>query len=331
MKNVGIGIVGAGYAGNVHAEILSKNPSVKLVAICESRPDDARLFNHRYGTKIYQDYNELLSDAEIDAVYITTPNFLHARQAIAAVEGGKDVFSEKPMATSLEEAKDVLEKVSKSGAKYQIGLSRRFWPVYKFVKGLIDSGALTPHLADIKMSRGELKRPSWVSDEKASGGFLFESVLHILDLVRWLMGDVDAVSCDARSSIYAQLDDFAIVMKTADRRIASITSSAHATWVFPFERVELYGDHSCVITEEMTRVTYSSGLEKEVEVRDFSQMPRNRSWGFEEEDKLFVDSILSDSRTPVDEVQAYRSIELVEACYRSVRKGGPIRLPLQTP
>jgi len=328
MGKVGIGIVGAGYAGNVHAENLSKNPGVELMAICESRPDDARLFSNRYGAKIYTDYRELLSDTEIDAVYITTPNYLHAQQAIAAMEKGKNVFSEKPMATSLGEAREVLNVAGRAGVKYQIGLSRRFWPVYKYVKGLIDDGALNPYLADVKMSRGELRKPSWVSDEKVSGGFLYESVLHILDLIRWLMGDIDTVYCEAKSSVYTQLDDFAIILKTADRKMASITSSAHATWVFPFERVELYGDHSCVITEEMAKVTYSSGLEKEVEIRDFSQLPRNRSWGFEEEDGLFVDSILYDKKITVDEIEAYKSIELVEACYGSARKGGPTRLPL---
>lgn len=328
MKQAGIGIVGGGYAGNLHAEILSKNPRAKLVAICESRPDDAKLFSHRYGAKAYSDFSELLADVEIDAVYITTPNFLHAQQAIAAMEMGKDVFSEKPMATSIEEAKKVLEMARRAGVRYQIGLSRRFWPVYKFIRGLIDRGSLTPYLADIKMSRGELKKPSWVAEDKASGGFLFESVLHILDLVRWLMGEVETVSCDARSSVYKQLDDFIIVLKTSNLAMASITSSAHATWIFPFERVELYGDHSCVISEEMTRVSYSSGLEKEVEVHDFSQLPRTRAWGFEEEDGLFVDAILSAAKTPVDEVEAYKSIELVEACYRSARKGEPVRLPL---
>ena len=63
-------------------------------------------------------------------------------------------------------------------------------------------------------------------------------------------------------------------------------------------------------------------------VHDFSQVPKNRSWGFEEEDKLFIDSILLERKTAVDEFEAYKSIELVEACYRSARTGQEIELPL---
>jgi len=328
MRKVGIGVLGAGYAGNVHAEILSRDQRAKIVAVCESDPEAARLFGFRYGAKVYSAYHDLLSDPEVEAVYITTPNYLHSEQAIAAMNEGKNVFSEKPMAINLEEARKVLETAKRSGMKYQIGLSRRFWPVYKFVKELIDFGKLTPHLADIKMSRGELKRPSWVSDQKSSGGFLFESVLHVLDLARWLMGEIKTISCSATSSVYTQLDDFAIVMKTERGKIVTVTSSAHASWIFPFERVEIYGDHSCIITEEATRVSYSDGLESEVVVHDFSQVPKNRSWGFEEEDKLFIDSILLERKTAVDEFEAYKSIELVEACYRSARTGQEIELPL---
>jgi myo-inositol 2-dehydrogenase/D-chiro-inositol 1-dehydrogenase len=328
LKPIGIGILGGGYAGNVHAENLSKDPRAKLVAICESRSDEARLFSCRYNTRAYAAYQDLLSDPEVEAVYITTPNALHSQQAISAIKAGKNVFCEKPMAITLEGAKEVLEAVRGSGVKYQIGLSRRFWPVYKFIRRLIERESLTPYLCDIKMSRGELKRPIWVGDDRVSGGFLFESVLHVLDLVRWLVGDVSAVSCHATSSIYPQLDDFAMVLRTSNGRLASVTSSAHATWAFPFERVEIYGDHCCVMTEEATKVIYSSGLEKEVEVHDFSQLPRNRLLGFEEEDGLFVDSILTDKKAAVDEVEAYRSIELVEACYRSARSGESVKLPL---
>ncbi|MBO3803609.1 MAG: Gfo/Idh/MocA family oxidoreductase, partial [Candidatus Brockarchaeota archaeon] len=278
--------------------------------------------------KVYTAYEDMLSDREVVAVYVTTPNYRHSRQAVEAMRAGKNVFSEKPMAINLEGARDVLETARRSGVKYQIGLSRRFWPVYKFVKELIESGALAPHLADIKMSRGELKKPGWVSDPKASGGFLFESVLHVLDLARWLMGEIETVYCSAISSVYDQLDGFAIVMKTEKGKIATVTSSAHASWAFPFERVEVYGDHSCVITEEASRVAYSRGLDSEVVVRDFCQVPRNVCWGFEEEDKLFLDSILSGKKAAVDEFEAYKSVELVEACYRSARIGKEVKLPI---
>lgn len=85
----------------------------------------------------------------------------------------------------------ILDKARQSGRVYQVGLNRRFAPVYKYAKELITAGDITPYLAHIKMNRGELKNPPWVSDTSITGGFLYESTFHLLDMCRFLMGEVD--------------------------------------------------------------------------------------------------------------------------------------------
>jgi len=326
---VNVGIVGAGYAGSIHAETLNKNKRVKIIAVSDCNRGAARSLAARFGAKTYVSHQDLTSDRDVEAVFITSPNAYHAEQAVQALENGKHVFCEKPMATSLEGAGDIVRAVEKSGMKYQIGHSRCFWPVYKKIKELIEMGELTPYVADAKMVRGELKNPSWVADPKISGGFLYESTINMLYLLRWFLGDVTEVWSLARSNLYKdQLDDFVISLQFRDGGIASVNSSAHASWTSPFERVEIFGDHSCAMTEEAVRITYCPGLNKEIVIHDFSQLARLESWGFVEEDKEFINALVEDREVAVDLHEGYKAVELVEACYRSAKLGKPVSLPL---
>jgi myo-inositol 2-dehydrogenase/D-chiro-inositol 1-dehydrogenase len=107
-----------------------------------------------------------------------------------------------------------------------------------------------------------------------------------------------------------------------------IFSSGHASWIVPFERVEVIGDHSCIITEELNRISYTLGLDKPTEVQEFHYLPQPVSWGVEEEDRLFVDSVLQGKPPKVTVHDGCKSVELIEACYRSVESGKTVKLPL---
>lgn len=326
MDKVGIGIIGAGYAGLMHAEAISRDERARLIAIADPSKEAIRAFSSKYSVNEYTDYHELVDDHDVDAIFVASPNGLHAEHALYAVSRSKSVFSEKPMAIALGDARGIAEEVAKRGTIYQFGLTRRFWPVYKFVKSLIERKELVPYLADIKMARGDLSKPSWVKDTSISGGFLRESVIHVLDLSRWFLGDIVEVRCLARRSVYEQLDDFAITTIHNGDRIATVTSSGHASWAFPFERVELFGDHSCVMTEESNRVLFSPGNEAEMTAKDYSQLPRLIALGFLEEDQAFISSIVNKSKPPVTEKDALSAMEIVSACYESAEKDKPVRL-----
>ncbi len=326
VDKVGVAIIGAGYAGLMHAEAVSKDERAELLALADPMKPAVLSFTSRYRIKGYTDYHEMIDSPEVDAVIIASPNAFHAEQALYAVSKSKAVFSEKPMAIALSDARRIVEEVSRQKTIYQFGLTRRFWPVYKFVKDLIDNGKLVPYLADIKMARGDLSRPSWVKDESISGGFLRESVIHVLDLSRWLLGDMVEVRCVARKNVYTQLDDFAITTLHKGNRVATVTSSGHASWAFPFERVELFGDHCCVMTEESTRVLFSPRNEAEMTVKDYSQLPKLAQLGFLEEDHEFISSVVNRMKPPVTEKDALSAMEIVSACYESAETDRPVRL-----
>lgn len=329
MERIGIGIVGAGHMGGVHARILTRDERVRIVGVCDAVKEKAELLAKPYNAKEYLNHQDLVKDPDIDAVYVTTPNAHHVEPVLCAIEYGKHIFSEKPMSTDLESSKRVLEAVKMSNVKYQVGHNRRFCPVYQKAKELVTRRKVIPYIADVKMVRGELQRPPWVGDPKVSGGFLYESVIHVLDLLRWLIGEVTEVNCLAKANVYInQPNDFVISLKFGDNRIASITASGHATWAFPFERIEIYGDHSCLITEEVSKISCSLGLEREIHSWDFSKLPMEETWGYEEEDRLFIDALLGKGKIPVDAHEGYKAVELVEACYRSAETGRSVELPL---
>jgi myo-inositol 2-dehydrogenase / D-chiro-inositol 1-dehydrogenase len=323
-----LGIIGAGYMGTVHAKNLMTDGRVKIIGVADVVTSKAEALAQLVEGRTFPSAEALL-DAGVEAVYVCTPNTLHTEAVLTALQGNIHVFSEKPMATTLHEAAQILHAAHANGAHYQIGHNRRFAPVYKFAKQKILEG-FGPTSANVKMNRGELKHPPWVADRRVTGGFLYESTVHLLDMIRWLMGEVVDVECRARASIYNELDDFVMLLTFASGQHCAFSSCAHTSWAFPFERVELYGDHAQIITEEMEKVAYAPGLGQALVQHDFFQLSMPDKWGYREEDTLFVDAILEGKSPPVTAEDGYKAIELVEACYRSAQHDGArIRLPLE--
>jgi len=332
MTEVGVGIVGSGHAGSVHAQVLSADNRVKLVGVADMNQDAAEALAAKHGAKPYNNHIALIDEDSVQAVFITSPNAFHAEHALYAIRRGKHVFSEKPMATSVADAKRIVDALREARAKYQVGHNRRFWPVYKKVKSMIETRALKPHMASARIIRGELKRPSWVSDPKISGGFIYESIIHVLDALRWLLGDVTEVYAFGKANVYEdQVNDISMLLKFKEDRFASLACSGHTSWITPVERVEVFGDHSCVVIEEPWKFAHSPGLDAEIVTYDFSQLSRGTmgwAWGFAEEDRHFIDSLVNDTKTVVNEMDGYRAVEIAEACYRSISSARPVQLPL---
>jgi myo-inositol 2-dehydrogenase/D-chiro-inositol 1-dehydrogenase len=259
-----------------------------------------------------------------------TPNVYHYDALKYALSKKLNIFCEKPMVIKLEHARDLVDRVNSTGVIFQVGHNRRFSLVYKRVKELIESHKIKPYMVIMKMVTGELQRPAWGADPKISGGHLYDTTLHMLDMARWLFGEVKEVSCRAEANVYTGiLNDFWINFKHESGLQVPIFSSGHASWIVPFERVEVIGDHSSVITEEMNRVSYTLQLDAPTQVEEFHYLPQTVSWGVEEEDRLFLDAITEGrDKTPVTVEDGYKVIELIEACYRSADSGKTIQLPL---
>jgi myo-inositol 2-dehydrogenase/D-chiro-inositol 1-dehydrogenase len=314
-----VGILGAGHMGSVHAGILARDDRVKIAAVADLLPEKREALAQRVGGDSFPDVDSIL-DSGIEVLYITTPNTTHAVPTIKALQRGVHVFCEKPFATSVEEAEKILEAFGQSKVVYQGGHNRRFAPNYRFVKERIEQG-FTPFLANIKMNDGDLKDPPWLSDRKKTGGFLYETTIHLLDLALWLMGDAVEVRAVAKSNLYPDLVDWAILMTFDQERMGVLTSSGHASWHLPTERVEIVGDHASLITEGLDVAIHSKGLAQPVESVSFAQLPNESKWGYVQEDDAFIASIMENRPSSFSVEEGLKIVRLIDACYRSAETG----------
>lgn len=314
-----IGLIGAGGVATIHAEILSHDSRAQIHSAYDIVPDRAQTLTTQFGGKPASSLDNLLDAC--DAVYICTPNTTHVDIALAALAAGKHVFAEKPFALTLEDALRLRNKVREAGVTFQLGHNRRFAPVYKFLKEAIDEGTLAPLSVHAKMNRGELVNPSWVWDARLTGGFLYETPVHMFDLMRFFFGDVEWVQVAARAHEHNELDDFSILLGFRSGLQATMKTFAHASWHFPFERFEVYGMHSTYETFEMERISVTKGLDAATVTHDFSHSSQSAKWGYIEEDRLFLDALEGKCSPPVTEEDGYRVVELMDACYKSALDG----------
>lgn len=318
MTNVRVGIIGAGYIGGVHTGILARDERVRVAEVFDVDLARAERLALTCSARVARSVESLIGS--VDAVFITTPNTRHTEIALAAILAGKHVFCEKPMATSMREAAEVRDAASASAAVFQVGHNRRFAPVYATLRRLITEEGL-PHSAHIKMNRGELKNPEWVGDSSITGGFLYETTIHMFDMMRFLFGDVSEMTALGSRHEYGEIDNFSVLLHFKNGMHATLCSSAESGWLFPFERVEVFGGHRTFATREMEALIVSEGLSGEHATHSMHQLPKEEKWGYTQEDRAFIDCIVGGNKAPVTATDGYKSVELVDACYRAVQSG----------
>jgi myo-inositol 2-dehydrogenase/D-chiro-inositol 1-dehydrogenase len=323
MIKLKIGFLGVGYIAGVHASILVRDERVQIAAVHDVIKDRAEQLAHSAGARVAHSVAEVL--AICDAIYITTPNTKHTELAILAAEERKHVFCEKPMATSVVDAQRIVKIAEKSGKVFQVGHNRRFAPVYVELKRMLKE-TFNPHSAHVKMNRGELLNPEWVGDPNITGGFLYETTIHMFDMMRFLFGEVKTVKAAGSAHEYAETDDFSVLLEFQNGMHATVASSADASWLFPFERIEVFCHHATIVTREMESLVCSEGLSGRHIEHSMHQLSKEERWGYAQEDRAFFDSIVGELPPAVTVFDGFKSVELVDAVYESVRTGQLITL-----
>ncbi len=324
MDKVKIGIIGTGYIGNVHGRIYSRDERAEVSALFDIVPERAERTAKAVGGKVCSSRKELLENC--DAVLVCSPNKTHKEIALHAIAEGRHVFCEKPFAIGLENAKKLLATANQSNKIFQVGHNRRFAPVYARLKELVSAD--TPHSAHIKMNRGELKNPVWTGDTKVTGGFLYETTIHLFDMMRFQFGEISELAAYGSQHEYPEIDEFSIILKFKNGFHCTFASSSDASWHFPFERIEVFFHHRTILTEEMERLFDSNGFDHKTQnIQTFSchMLEKFEKWGYLQEDKAFIDSILEGKEPPVTAFDGFKSVELVESVYEAIRTGGKIK------
>jgi len=207
MKSLKIGVIGAGAIAPNHCSGIKKHPEAELVAIADVHEGRATLLQEQFAIpKRYASPDELIADADLDAVSIGLPTFLHAKTAIAAIEAGKHVLLDKPFAMNAEEAESVVEAAKKAGVVFTVGMNQRFTGEAQTARSIIDRGDLGEiYHAEASWCRrvGAPRFGTWFGDKSRSGGgTLLDIGVHVLDLCLHLIGEFAPVSVSG--SVYTK-------------------------------------------------------------------------------------------------------------------------------
>ncbi|WP_175638682.1 Gfo/Idh/MocA family protein [Metabacillus schmidteae] len=253
MSKIKVGVIGCGsIARRRHLIEFANNESVEIVAVCDIVETRAVEMAEKYGAMAYTHYEEVLQLEEVDVISVCLPNDLHAPVSIAALNAGKHVLCEKPMATSRKEAEEMIETAKRNNKTLMIAHNQRFVSSHQKVKQLIESGEIGKiysfrttfgHPGPEKWSIDG--RNSWFFDKKqAFIGALGDLGVHKSDLIRYLLGEVAEVSAFVETSAKedTDIDDNAVaVLKMESGVIGTLTAS----WSYVTG-----GDNSTVIYAE---------------------------------------------------------------------------------
>jgi myo-inositol 2-dehydrogenase/D-chiro-inositol 1-dehydrogenase len=184
-----IGLVGYGAWGRMHVGAMARIPELSLVAVmCGSEASARAAAAALPGVTVYRDLDKLLADDAIDLVDICSPNHLHAEAAVAAIEAGKHVLLEKPMATTLEDAERVVSAADRSGNYVGIGLELHVSRQWARVRELIENGTIgRARFANLTLFRRPFRGGSggWRHDQSRVGSWILEEPIHYIDLLLW--------------------------------------------------------------------------------------------------------------------------------------------------
>lgn len=186
-----VGMIGLGKTGKVHLDNLLQIPGVSITAIAETNP--SVVLGQDKGVRYGSDYEEIVKADDIDAVVISLPHFLHADAARAALRNGKHVFLEKPIATSFDEAEELVECAEETGRTLMINMTHRFYPPMWKGRELLQAGVIGEVVAVRDYYMEVIDRndfPGWFFDPiAAGGGVAMTDSIHLIDRVEWLLGE----------------------------------------------------------------------------------------------------------------------------------------------
>ena len=202
MKKLKIGIIGCGgIANGKHMPALRQLPNVEMVAFCDIIVERAEKAKADFGTpdaKVYENYKELIADESIDVIHVCTPNRSHSFITVDALDAGKHVMCEKPMAINSEEALKMIEAAKRNNKKLTIGYQSRYRADSQYLKAECDAG----NLGEIYYAKAHAVRriavPTWgvfLNEYEQGGGPLIDIGTHALDLTLWMMNNYKPKYC----------------------------------------------------------------------------------------------------------------------------------------
>lgn len=207
MSKINFAVIGCGHIGKRHAEMIFRNENCTLQSLVDIKPKDSLGLEAYNEASFFNSLDELIASPifeTVEVVNIATPNGLHAEQAIQCLNLGKHVVIEKPMALNPEDAGEILNTAEKMGKKIFCVMQNRYSPPSAWLKGVVESGILgNIYMVQLNCywNRDDryYKPNSWHGNLELDGGVLFTQFSHFIDLMYWLFGEIENVTCQMKN------------------------------------------------------------------------------------------------------------------------------------
>jgi predicted dehydrogenase len=338
-----VGIIGAGQIVRVrHLPEVLANPDAVLAGICDINEERVNELAKEFNTKAYTDYKEMVQEPDIDAIVVAATNKLHAVMTIDALNAGKHVLCEKPMATTLEDAQNMLDAAKKSGKQLMLGNNQRLEASHQKAREILASGKLGKILS-FRTTFGHPGSEDWAVEglntwfykkDVAGLGVLGDLGIHKLDLIRWLLDDdFDQVVAfaDTLSKTYPNgkpidVEDNAICVL---RMKSGALGTMEASWSYAKENnsttvycqngvLEIYTDPEfpLVIHYNHEQGEYYQLGKKSTNVEQLSSGVMD----------AFVGALEAGKTVPITGEDGYKALEIVMAAKKSADSGQVVTL-----
>lgn len=328
-----IGIIGAGRIGKVHLESISyhvKNATV--VAMADPfMNDETEAFIKGFGVKkIYTDYKEIINDAEIDAVLVCSSTDTHAPISIEAINAGKHVFCEKPLANTVDKILEIADALkAHPEVKFQVGFNRRFDHNFAAIRKAYDEGKI----GDAQILKITSRDPQAPPVGYCAASIFLDMTIHDFDMACFLTNsDVEELYVYADALInpsireYGDFDTAIISMKMANGALAVIDNSRQAMYGYD-QRAELFGSKGMVATANDTLssavISTADGVTGEKPLYFFLERYME---SFSQEVREFCAAVENDTETPVGIHAGLQSVKIALAAEKSANEGRPVKL-----
>lgn len=329
-----IAFAGTGYINKIHAQA-AKNLGLELTAVVNHKADSMIEFGKRFGiARQYETVDAMLKDGGVDVLVVSTPNYLHAPQTIAALNAGVHVMVEKPMAMNAAEAEQMNEAAEKSGALLMVAHCWRFDPDVLWLK------EQSAKLGRIIRTKGYGVHTHWgpsgwfTQRQFAGGGAMADMGIHALDTARFLLGDPQPVSVYAKIGTYYKdfdVDDTGVIIVEWENGAVSYIESG---WWQPHSdgpeaATQLYG------TEGFgqlfpTRVEVRKMKEERIDVVESGfKFPRDEHCPqslYDAQLKYFVECVDENQKPNPGGLEGCVNMKVVDAAYESAKTGKAINL-----
>ncbi|MFN9372907.1 MAG: bi-domain-containing oxidoreductase [Planctomycetaceae bacterium] len=323
-RPIGMAVAGCGgFARQFHLPNLKASPNVSLRALVASTGQSAQEMATRYGAAISStDYDAVLRDDQVDAVCIFTRDAAHARMSLAALNAGKHVFCEKPLAITVEECEQLAAQIT-GDRICMVGFNRRFAPLVRDLQNCLKQ-LPGPRMMIYRVNAGPLPRDNWVFDPSSAAGRIVGEVCHFVDLLTWLTGaepvSVTATALGASSSIN-EMEDVSAQITFADGSIGTVIYACRGTTASGKERLEIFTGSTSLVMDDFRSLTVTGA--KPLEKTD-----RQGDKGHGAELQHFLQCVRGEARPELTHIDGIRATLVCLAIWESARAGGePVQIP----